>query len=94
MTTTHTPGPWKITSEEFVDDAKGGPVARIYSRQTRPADELKANAALIAAAPEMLEALNGLLEAILKCEAPVGGKRETLAAVDAARAAIAKAEGR
>lgn len=83
----HTPGPWKITDAEFIDDAKGGPVARVYS-QMRPKDEWQANAALIAAAPELLEALKALYN-------PEGSRFDRMADIHQfAQGAIAKADGR
>jgi len=95
MNTQHTPGPWKITSLEFIDDSLGGGIARVYSRQTRSLEELEANARLIAAAPEMLEALKDQEKFWVMREAELGllstKANELLARI---RAAIAKAEGR
>jgi len=93
----HTPGPWRITDEidrfhggEFIryggiNDAKTGPVAVVcdFNRYDRD-DERKANAALIAAAPELLAFLK-LLEA--DDDAPLQWRGR---AIDL----IAKAEGR
>ena len=94
MNTKHTPGPWHI-------GMKPGPM--IYgSDSSQVADlrgdlldrgEAQANAALIAAAPEMLTALCALLAAI-----DCGGHEEVVDAsnplcVKSARAAIAKATG-
>ena len=59
-----TPGPWAISSTGSVVAANGGYVAEAYDGRlcvdTYP-DIAAANAALIAAAPELYEALNGLL---------------------------------
>ena len=93
MNVTHTPGPWAVKAEEFIDGADGSPVARVYSRQTRAAEDLKANADLIAAAPEMLEALYY----ILNIEGACFGADESWNLDwhwSKVRAAIAKAEGR
>jgi hypothetical protein len=73
MTTKHTPGPWYVFHSahrgRFDDDGPGAfsigdaPIARsaniLCSRYEWPerAEEMKANARLIAAAPELLEAL-------------------------------------
>jgi len=91
MTTKHTPGPWITDSKERTDTARyimaaARPFPHTIARidlVNRAEDE--ANAALIAAAPEMYEALRDLLAVKPNSDAP-----EWVAA----RAAIAKAEGR
>ena len=91
MTTKHTPGPWTTDSKERTDTARyimaaARPFPHTIARidlVNRAEDE--ANAALIAAAPEMYEALRDLLAVKPNSDAP-----EWVAA----RAAIAKAEGR
>ena len=60
MTTTHTPGPWKIIKGDFVVAPDNGTVAQVGT-PTTPAREHEANARLIAAAPEMLEALRDMV---------------------------------
>ncbi len=96
MTTRHTPAPWvlKIRPAEHDDNVtvaeievngkyRGG-IARLQSAEHIDGiakDELIANARLIAAAPEMLDALKGMIDAPLN-DLPWG----------AVRAAIAKAE--
>jgi hypothetical protein len=82
----HTKGPWK--AEEFDVVRATGPkedrtIAFGALFGSESADEAKANARLIAAAPELLEALKYLLE--------LGGDDDRRIA---AEAAIAKAEGR
>jgi hypothetical protein len=95
----HTPGPWSIfdhhdatrinvrgPNEEFVADCADG----FYSDETDDwvmADESLPNARLIAAAPDLLEALEGL-EAYLR-QTPHHNAPEAAAA----RAAIRKAKG-
>lgn len=89
MSTTHTPGPWMLqTSDsdifvEVIDSPTEG-----VTLATLPADEVGyANARLIAAAPELLAALNTfLLASDLKDDSQWEARR-------LARAAIAKAEG-
>ena len=85
-TTTHTPGPWHIDNETdyriYVESsfgviAKVGPFAEID-------DEDKANARLIAAAPDLLAACE---------EAYAFLSAEDLAWLPSLRAAIAKAKG-
>ena len=100
----HTPGPWSVgltigsphTSPEgpwgwYQTDIEGpaGEGCFLELRQYHGGGVRDANARLIAAAPELLEALRGLVE--------TSETRDRLAIEDAlihARAAIAKAEGR
>lgn len=61
----HTPGPWRVETEETVSvrDRKDGSVATLgwlsnrMAGPRRSSQEVQANARLIAAAPELLEAL-------------------------------------
>ena len=85
----HTPGPWKLQTETprrpaSVIDTSDQIVAEVfgYSRDSR-----KANARLIAAAPEMLEALRHALDYVTDSELQVDVEATI-------RTAIAKAEGR
>lgn len=85
MESKHTPGPWKpLSSMDGHVEAECGLIAKAY-RYSIDSDELpvEANARLIAAAPEMLEALRALIEPTYS--------RKT--AERKARAAIAKATG-
>ena len=103
----HTPGPWcpHIASEYYpgIDAQNNGIsiviVGDIHDQQDdggvrgRTAEEAEANAHLIAAAPELLEALQTLNLVIGLT--PIAGNKDALQeACDIARAAIAKAEGR
>lgn len=94
----HTPGPWKAHFEEayFVTGPDLGRVAMMMNLKgahglggRRSGDESASNARLIAAAPELLEALRGALE-----HWPVPSSIcKDRPAYEAARAAIAKATG-
>lgn len=112
---THTPGPWKFIQETIesdwaiVLDASGGIVANVNT-ETGPdatsAPETRkmpsgANAHLIAAAPDLLEACKAALDALEKFIGEWSGRDDTNAPawvsqwkplVDQLRAAIAKAE--
>lgn len=100
----HTPGIWRqsiqinsiwITDSEIDDD--GEDASRILAMTNKSmglSKEARANARLIAAAPELLEAL-------IKCEAVMtvavqcmGQEAEEGSAIQIARAAIAKATGK
>jgi len=84
--TTHTPGPWKFTRDDDVYDANDDVVGGISGPT---ASEQRANARLVAAAPDMLEVLRSLVRD------NAGVTHEYLHIIRAkARAAIAKAEGR
>jgi hypothetical protein len=91
MTTKHTPGPWKLrlgtgVQYDYIIETKAGALVAAYphySGATKKAT--KANARLIAAAPEMLEALQRLYKDFPYVNQANGGMQ--------ARAAIAKAIG-
>lgn len=95
MTTKHTPGPWTVSDNhgkryiEPVGDNE--PVAMICRGH---ADSYSANAHLIAAAPELLEALEIMIVGACAVGVPHAGERKVLQdAVDHARATINKARG-
>ena len=97
----HTPGPWKV-SELFAD----GEIIRVFRTYEVVTPEYdvcadlpwggpirnEADARLIAAAPELLAALEAAL-ASLEGQRRVDQSNEDLAAVYQARAAITKAKG-
>lgn len=109
MSTKHTPGPWTVLPEEVDRDyirVRGTRLGERYKVANVPtvtgrgvpareADETRANARLIAAAPELLEALE-VLEAYVAnnivTDYPTGIDIEGTA-FQRARAAIAKATG-
>jgi hypothetical protein len=99
MTDQHTPGPWLVdfgetTSVRLSDGSRVASVAhlRLYSRAA--ASEVAANAHLIAAAPDMLEALKVAAKAELYDPATGLIDADVLDIVqDVARAAYAKATG-
>jgi len=95
MTSKHTPGPWAMDEDKYGEEIdvyplKDGPppmgrwaeicTVKDYESQ----DEMRANARLIAAAPDLLEALK------LACELLEYGGFD----MEKFHAAIAKAEGR
>jgi len=100
--TKHTPGPWETKPEECdkpyirIRGTRLGSRYKVANAITpvydgvgaREAEETRANARLIAAAPELLEALRGLMK--LDEDLCSEGAIEAL---DKARAAIAKATG-
>lgn len=94
---THTPGPWyAVDNGHYIDiniaDGLYSPsVASVLPSQfLESGDNSKANADLIAAAPDLLEALKAMLEMY----GPRGGDIVWDGPDEYARAAIAKAEGR
>ena len=100
----HTPGPWKAvnqtTSTLLKQDSPQG--RYLFSLKEYPGiPESEANARLISAAPDLLAALQNLLEksghlSVFGSEPSVKAVRQAgdyIKAVDVARAAIAKAEG-
>lgn len=88
----HTPGPWNIRDEHsglylLFGDGSGFPLPTVTSRDAT-GKQGRANAHLMAAAPDLLVALKGLLGEIESYE--FDGNAAT--ACEKARAAIAKAE--
>ena len=82
----HTPGPWELRGSRLVTDPHGVVIAEHISANGPGTPE--ANARLIAAAPELLEALENLLAAQVD---PMGIKAHK--ACKAAAVVIAKATG-
>lgn len=92
MTAAHTPGPWQIKTRPFAFDcdAKGWPIhsangygiGRVWDENGKPQNE--ANARLIVAAPELLEALQLARDLFVN---------EGSACAEICDAAIAKATG-
>jgi hypothetical protein len=97
----HTPGPWAIEkdSKDIVKVRAYATVATCTtaglwdSKRTQviSPEECMANARLIAAAPELLEALEFALAAL---EDVFGKNKVDVGAINTARAAIAKARGK
>lgn len=88
--TNHTPGPWSYgRSVSYIKAANGEVIGQYYGLGADRKTEHFANARLIAAAPELLEALK-IANSILITEA-----RDSIynAGKSKIRAAIAKAEG-
>lgn len=88
--TKHTPGPWKAEGWEslVVNCAEGYTLTLAAGREGAGLEELKANAALIAAAPDLLAALEDIVKLADNTDFYL-----PLNWLEDARAAIAKAEG-
>lgn len=103
MSAAHTPGPWLIRQgDEWTHDVvtlegeniDGEPLYWNVASASGRRDEVKANLRLIAAAPDLLEALQAVLPFIPTTSAAEGGAAkysEYVRAADMVRAAIAKA---
>ena len=100
----HTPGPWKVDSPPrtvtfepafAVNGDYGPPLAFVLGSDDHP--EVRANARLIAAAPDLLEALEAALPWIdlaRGSDLNTDASHEAIDRIEAqARAAIAKAKG-
>jgi hypothetical protein len=99
-----TSGPWHADFGEVfrIRETDGSSVAYtqfVHLRGRRDTEEVTANANLIAAAPELYEALDALLKgcAVIAEKTGINAEAECLAFVDSpfarARAALAKARG-
>jgi len=106
---THTPGPWTITKAQnarYIEgDPKRGHVAFVYAKGDRcdimrdeysAPEEMEANARLIAAAPDLLDALKVMLKGdeLGEVACQEQGFLRLIERTEQARAAIAKAEGK
>lgn len=102
----HTPGPWRVGIEdeccipiEWLDSEPGRPgeqyeVATVaYFDGFPPGERGEANARLIAAAPELLEALELAVATIDRLGGQRGPFKSWQGALDVALAVIAKARG-
>ncbi len=97
----HTPGPWKTGWLESYNAMTGEPVAYVYRSDAETADtricirtvgdlfDVDADAKLIAAAPDLLEALKGAISTL----ASMNWANRSDNVLTRAKAAIAKAEG-
>ena len=96
MSTTYTPGPWEVEvirdgRNHWIMPVAGGGHGWVGKRYMAVGDAIDIHdARLIAAAPELLEALQALLPDAVGNH--IGGP-DTQARIDAARATIAKATG-
>lgn len=82
----HTPGPWTQDKYGSVLDTQGN-VLRVYGLALASGEEEYANARLISAAPDLLFALQRLVDNV------DGGEFISITRIEEARAAIAKATG-
>lgn len=91
MNSNHTPGPWRELATR-IDDARGYQIAHLDLHGKTEA-ERDANRRLIAAAPDLLEALRDLFGADMEYCMNMDGKEDQLEAIANARKAVAKALG-
>lgn len=89
--TAHTPGPWMTGGYTVTANNGNLLVAKLYREQKLQDAESDANARLIAAAPDMMEALKRIQAAFA---APTEWTSKIATEMAGVRAAIAKAEGR
>ena len=94
----HTPGPWRLNSWQITGNGATIADLRSWPNETLMIRlEAEANARLIAAAPELLEALRGVMRWMPvypnAADGILGGRGAYDAAVDRALEAIAKATG-
>ena len=99
MSAQHTPGPWRAYSvipDQWYVSMTGGIVTTLDRRNDSNGEykaRTSADAQLIAAAPELLEALEKLLRAFDRTGVKLASLSGNPTATDNARAAIAKAKG-
>ena len=100
MSTQHTKGPWKVKAgsnavlagrKQICSHVNAASVLPVNIVEDRKIAE--ANARLIAAAPDLLEALQDLFDADMEHVLMGDGKDDQIEAIAKARAAIAKATG-
>ena len=87
-----TPGPWNVLNPDQVRGLKGEFVADCLCHARRK-DTDSANAALIAAAPDLLAALEHTFAALEDARPRLGEQHHYADAIHTARAAIARAKG-
>ena len=91
-----TPGPWEVGDNGDVwgpDDELICFGLRVLDPSPRTDEQRHANAHLISAAPDLYQALDGLLGVVMAPEPPPGRVRDNSAQIEAARRALARARG-
>ena len=91
MTTQHTPGPWTVESDRTTVSMAHQAVIVAPAPDGASREEMRANARLIAAAPDLLRALERI--AVYPCNCPHDSLPGDECESCIARAAIAKAKG-
>jgi hypothetical protein len=95
MSSKHTPGPWRLTGDKLfrltrqIEDTNGMGLAHAYGNDA----EADANARLIAAAPDLLAAIETLLPHVLHYASMPHAHSDAHKDAANAAAAIAKAAG-
>jgi hypothetical protein len=94
----HTPGDWYVSHNELTSDSLPGrnTIATMAVWLPHAEEEQRANARLMAAAPDLLEALNAIIAVDEKSPLVImhpSVRTQLIVALDDARKAIAKAEG-
>lgn len=93
MTTKHTPGPWNADGAR-IDDSSGFHVGWANEYASSFGNGVhRANARLIAAAPELLEALENIWDFLAEDDGEGACSPLYQSAIDKVKAAIAKAKG-
>ncbi len=87
----HTPGPWTATRWRVCAEEPFRYITDTANNKASRTEENEANARLIAAAPELLAALKGMVEHLLDDRSD---GRDEENALSSAMGAIAKAEGK
>ncbi len=91
----HTQGPWTVFEDEIVAEQTDQHLCTVPLEDGINPTEWQANLRLIAAAPELLDALQEMTRRFEACLIRFGTEPEYAAlAVASARSVIAKAEGR
>jgi hypothetical protein len=96
--TQHTPAPWRVAFGNRLEihgpkDEIGWPKSIVYNAGLCTDEEAQANARLIAAAPELLQALDDLESLVSGWLSDANSSSRGIPAIITARAAIAKARG-
>ena len=65
MTQAHTPGPWEFTGN-FIETESGQEICQLFDKHEWDFKNKEANGPLLAASPDLLEALESLVKKCLK----------------------------
>lgn len=89
----HTPGPWQVVSGGISVDGADGSLICSMTEYKKPTPRQQANARLIAAAPELLEAVKAIAECCDEDYHVRGDSSRLVEIRGIARLALRKAEG-